>query len=78
MPIYRSYLQRNALADLKDGKQIHAYYYGLAGKAAQYTGRYQESWSNFVDRCRKNGLNVQIVKYGPKGGKNSALWAIVK
>lgn len=33
----------------------------LAGKAARYSSRYKASAKSFLDRCRKAGLEVEIV-----------------
>ena len=50
----------------------------LQGTAKSYSRRYEESFSNLLDRLESDaGVKVRIIKYGPRGGRWGAKYGIV-
>lgn len=47
----------------------------LRGKAKDYSGRYQESFDNLLDRLQSAGITVHK-QLGPRGGEFSAVFTI--
>jgi hypothetical protein len=70
--------QREIVADLIRYGRVTNPIKELRGAAKEYKYRYEESFSNLLDRLETEaGVKVRIVQYGPRGGRWGAKYGIV-
>ena len=67
--------QRRIARDMAEGWTLNPVS-TLAGKAATYSQRYQQSFTALLDRMRAAGIVVAVAP-GPKGGMHSAHYTAI-